>query len=800
MKHSKKRGEGRENKPRRYKGSGFPLSRVLKCTFGFATALVVFVTAYAMVLPALTVSVPRCGIDEHTHTEECYREEKKLICDNTDGEHIHTEGCYSIRDVLECDREAHTHTDECFEEQPDPQKPEKEAEPVGADNEDAAGLSGDDLSAYRNFEEYLESAGGTIESLLFDKNSNCLDNIHEASGSGYTYVLRLSSPKIVPDTYFYYLPKGINIELSSRKGDISNGSSVIGTYTISDDTSYILFTFNKESVNYQNISGQIKLSASFEEIIGASVDKSGWLISPDGVMDGYFHFRISARIPADREGLNEKQWSFLDRSEITNPWIYDFGSPENAENTKVSISYGSVTDYELHNISEVYTDSNVQLAYYIDESTKELILVNRCTCADEKLCLESESGHCSCSMLKNYPGWCSCWCLGENATVDITYKNAVNGADGTYILQNQNSLEKAGTLTYENRVTLTGTDRDSTVIKKATASVEYGNMIEKHETVKASEEGGYQSEFRIAVNKDKADFSKLDADGDGKYDKQVVVRDEMNNLKLVPGSMRITAEDADGGKTELNAGTDFNVDVKQTDTGAQLEISINKLGRFTYCIDYNTQVYSQEKDKTIEISNDVFLRLYRELNNPGYRYSRRFIYSEQWDYLKYEVELLKVDYNNHKLRLEGAVYGLYSADGTLMAERTTDKDGRCTFATNAVEGLIFSTDTMYYIKEISPPKGYDINIAPYWFYFSRTRDSEGEHKLEEAYPGVSITYVAPNDDKSFTAKMELTDEKCFVLPETGSDGTNIYFFTGSALIAAAVGCVIIRLRYKRKYD
>ena len=297
MKHSKKRGEGRENKPRRYKGSGFPLSRVLKCTFGFATALVVFVTAYAMVLPALTVSVPRCGIDEHTHTEECYREEKKLICDNTDGEHIHTEGCYSIRDVLECDREAHTHTDECFEEQPDPQKPEKEAEPVGADNEDAAGLSGDDLSAYRNFEEYLESAGGTIESLLFDKNSNCLDNIHEASGSGYTYVLRLSSPKIIPDTYFYYLPKGINIELSSRKGDISNGSSVIGTYTISDDTSYILFTFNKESVNYQNISGQIKLSASFEEIIGASVDKSGWLISPDGVMDGYFHFRISARIP-----------------------------------------------------------------------------------------------------------------------------------------------------------------------------------------------------------------------------------------------------------------------------------------------------------------------------------------------------------------------------------------------------------------------------------------------------------------------------------------------------------------------
>ena len=157
-----------------------------------------------------------------------------------------------------------------------------------------------------------------------------------------------------------------------------------------------------------------------------------------------------------------------------------------------------------------------------------------------------------------------------------------------------------------------------------------------------------------------------------------------------------------------------------------------------------------------------------------------------------------MDYEDHDKHLEGAVYGLYTADGTLMAERTTDKDGKCVFATNTVEGLIFNTNTMYYIKEISPPEGYDLNIVPYWFYFSETRDSAGEHKLEQAYPGINIAHVAPNDKNTYIAEMELTDEKCFVLPATGSDGTAMFIIAGAALVAAAAGCLIIRRKLKTR--
>ena len=105
---------------------------------------------------------------------------------------------------------------------------------------------------------------------------------------------------------------------------------------------------------------------------------------------------------------------------------------------------------------------------------------------------------------------------------------------------------------------------------------------------------------------------------------------------------------------------------------------------------------------------------------------------------------------------------------------------------------------MYYIQEISPPPGYDLNVVPYWFYFSEKRDSAGEQKMETDYPGVNITYVAPNDDKTFVIEMELTDEKCFVLPATGSGGITIYLIAGTVLITVSVVCIIIVRKLKRR--
>ena len=58
-------------------------------------SVVVFCTAYALILPAITMSNqdPKCGIEEHTHIAECYDAEGNIICGLE--EHAHSLSCYS---------------------------------------------------------------------------------------------------------------------------------------------------------------------------------------------------------------------------------------------------------------------------------------------------------------------------------------------------------------------------------------------------------------------------------------------------------------------------------------------------------------------------------------------------------------------------------------------------------------------------------------------------------------------------------------------------------------------------------
>lgn len=107
-------------------------------------AIVVFVTTYALILPAITVSNKTvCGLEEHVHMYDCYDhtvvgQTKKMICCedihkhneacyNEDGEpicgyadyvfHEHNELCYD-GDTLICtlkENKKHEHTDACYE-------------------------------------------------------------------------------------------------------------------------------------------------------------------------------------------------------------------------------------------------------------------------------------------------------------------------------------------------------------------------------------------------------------------------------------------------------------------------------------------------------------------------------------------------------------------------------------------------------------------------------------------------------------------------------------------------------------
>lgn len=87
-------------------------NRILKKIFICLSSIVVFVTTYMLILPAITMEIkPICGYEEHIHIKECYKEDHLLICQE---EHDHDETCYKKEITLRCLQEEHVHDDDCY--------------------------------------------------------------------------------------------------------------------------------------------------------------------------------------------------------------------------------------------------------------------------------------------------------------------------------------------------------------------------------------------------------------------------------------------------------------------------------------------------------------------------------------------------------------------------------------------------------------------------------------------------------------------------------------------------------------
>lgn len=113
------------NKRRKHRNIWYRILSVPVC-------IVVFITTYAMILPAITLeSTPDtyCGLEEHIHGDECYETpsvpaHKEIKCSAADnlaeGEyivHTHNSFCFDDKGELICGLEEqteHTHTDECY--------------------------------------------------------------------------------------------------------------------------------------------------------------------------------------------------------------------------------------------------------------------------------------------------------------------------------------------------------------------------------------------------------------------------------------------------------------------------------------------------------------------------------------------------------------------------------------------------------------------------------------------------------------------------------------------------------------
>lgn len=234
------------------------------------SCVVVFCVVYALTLPAITLEGKTiCGMEEHTHTEECYQDDE-LVCDKE--EHQHTEDCYEKEEEQPVENEVLNEPEETV--QPDTQITSQEEEKV---SEDEPKMVEDQTTTEQTDYQLKDSDITSIEVEYKDASGQWqkVDN-GEVNPSNTEIYLKVNFEQIKTEdllnqhncTLTYQIPdflrdaKGI--------GNLYEGTEKIGTITVENNVAKVtldktyLQNLIKESNNqlkgYFYIQGQINLS------------------------------------------------------------------------------------------------------------------------------------------------------------------------------------------------------------------------------------------------------------------------------------------------------------------------------------------------------------------------------------------------------------------------------------------------------------------------------------------------------------------------------------------------------------
>ena len=158
----------------------------------------------------------------------------------------------------------------------------------------------------------------------------------------------------------------------------------------------------------------------------------------------------------------------------------------------------------------------------------------------------------------------------------------------------------------------------------------------------------------------------------------------------------------------------------------------------------------------------------------------------------YAVELHKTCALTDK-PLPGATFGLYNAQGGLIATGVTDINGKVMFQTNIVEGIILREHVLYYLQEVQAPPAYQLDDTQYWFCFcsDKTASCESCNQTMLDLEAVRIPF------EQIGAVHVVNQPISCRLPATGGIGTHLYILSGLALVLAPF---VYGFRLRRRYE
>lgn len=238
------------------------------------SCVVVFCVVYALTLPAITLEGKTiCGMEEHTHTEECYQDDK-LICGKE--EHQHTEDCYEKEEEQPVEEENEVLNEPEETVQPDTQITSQEEEKV---SEDEPKMVEDQTTTEQTDYQLKDSDITSIEVNYKDANGHWQKvevNNGEVNPSNTEIYLKVNFAEIKTKdllnqhncTLSYKLPDFLRD--AKGAGDLYEGTEKIGTITVENYVAKVTIdknhlenlikNGNTHLKGYFYIQGQVNLS------------------------------------------------------------------------------------------------------------------------------------------------------------------------------------------------------------------------------------------------------------------------------------------------------------------------------------------------------------------------------------------------------------------------------------------------------------------------------------------------------------------------------------------------------------
>ena len=504
--------------------------------------------------------------------------------------------------------------------------------------------------------------------------------------------------------------------------------------------------------------------------VAATIDKVGSFIGEaDG---GFFLWEIQTTIPGRKDGERaEYAWYIWDEMSIVNPGNYSdvYGyTNNNLYLSKVTATYNGIT-VDVPRIQDVTNDSKVTWhngwnATSGDKNVSvQLELLCHCDCTEETCAFWGEYG-CTTKywyyddygqgQLKEF---CHCWTTTENITLTFVYET-----------KDISVVEKYGSqgALLRNKVDLYNRHGGSAWGIRADASdsvVKIPNVFQK---VITKDFDGYLAHYRITVNEGKLVLT------DGS---PLIIRDEMSTtMSFISGTLVIKSQDGTGKEEVLRQDVDYTISYNGSggavdDNGASvhlLEIILLHPQPVTYIIDYDTTlIISNDATHAIKYTNSANITLW------GQKVSKdsedKYFADINVASKSYRVDIIKTANNPNQDPLRGAKFGIFNDQGGLIDSDVTNADGKMYFQTSLVEGIILQEHVLYYIQELNPPLGYQLDDTKFWFCFCDQSEDSCE-QCQRVLEGKDNAFRIPFEQ---TGMINVKNTRIsYDLPATGGPG------------------------------